>query len=379
MTSNGAQEYDIATIRQLLLAAFIPEELHRFCYDHPTFRPIVDLFGPGLGKADMVDRVVEYCDRHVLLDELLAEVKQVNPRQYARFESALLVTRLEKPPTEPAPKPAPEKPTIAPPPAKAIEPPRRDEPAQPTPEVLTITKPIHLELVRVPAGEFQMGSVVARDPDAEDDELPPHTVHVPEFYIGQYPVTNCQYQAFVRATGLGAPDHWEEGTIPRSEDNHPVVCVRWHDAIAFCDWLGRETKRPFRLPTEAEWEKAARGTDGRIYPWGDEPPNEDRCNFGETILDTTTIGRHSPQGDSPYGCADMAGNVWEWCQSLYRSYPYRARDGREDQQERGKRVLRGGARWLDAQHVRCAARSTYSSRDHWYYDIGFRVAMDPLG
>jgi formylglycine-generating enzyme required for sulfatase activity len=136
-----------------------------------------------------------------------------------------------------------------------------------------------------------------------------------------------------------------------------VVKVSWHDAVAFCDWLSRETKRPFRLPTEAEWEKAARGTDGRIYPWGDDPPDENLCNFNNNVGDATPIGRYSPQGDSPYRCADMAGNVWEWCHSLFiRPYPYQAGDGREVQEKAGIRVLRGGSFAGSQGNVRCACR-----------------------
>jgi formylglycine-generating enzyme required for sulfatase activity len=377
MASNDAQGYNIAAIRQLLLAAFTPEELRRFCYDRPDFRPVVDLFGPGLGFSAMVDQVVEYCDRRVLLDELLAEVKQTNPRQYARFEATLLVTRLEKPPAETVIKPTTDKPSIARPPAKAIEAPRRDGPAQAMPEVLTITKPIHLELVVVPAGEFLMGSVVATDKDAQDNELPRHTIRVPEFAIGKYPVTNSQYWFFAQATGHPAPRHWQGDTPPRQKSNHPVVTLSWKDAVAFCDWLSRETKEPYRLPTEAEWEKAARGTDGRIYPWGDEPPDEKKCNFNSNIRKTTPVDRYSPTGDSPYGCADMAGNVYEWCHSLHKPYPYRAGDGREDLKAGGFRVLRGGSGWTSAQLVRCASR-VRDFPDGWTYPVGFRIARGPL-
>ena len=341
--SNDAQDYDIATIRQLLLAAFTPEDLGRFCYDRPTFRPVVNRFGPGHGLDDMVDELITYCDNYRYLPELLAELKQHNPRQYARFIE-------------------PETP--------------RDEPGPPTPELLTISHPISLHLVRVPAGGFQMGSVVARDQLAPDAELPPHPVRLSEFHIGRYPVTNTQYQAFVQAAGRRVPDHWERGRIPGGKANHPVVNVSWQDALAFCGWLAQESGQPIRLPTEAEWEKAARGMDGRIYPWGDEPPDESRCNFNSHVGDTTTIGRYSPQGDSPYGCADMAGNVWEWCQSLYRPYPYQAGDGREDLDQQGPRVLRGGAFLHDAGSVRCAYRNG-GDPSYWLNIRGFRVVVAP--
>ena len=258
--------------------------------------------------------------------------------------------------------------------------PRGGEPPGPTPEILTITNPIYLDLVRVPAGEFLMGSVVARDKDAQDHEFPPHRVHVPEFYIGQYPVTNLQYAALVKAGHSEAPRYWEDGEILPGKENHPVVEVSWRDALVFCAWLSGETGQPFRLPTEAEWEKAARGTDGRIYPWGDQPPDETRCNFGKKEGGTTTIGRYSPQGDSPYGCADMAGNVWEWCQSLYRPYPYWAGGGREDPRAGGHRVVRGGSFDSDRRYVRCAVRRSGRTNLRFNYR-GYRVVLapDPTG
>jgi formylglycine-generating enzyme required for sulfatase activity len=155
-----------------------------------------------------------------------------------------------------------------------------------------------------------------------------------------------------------------------------VVEVSWHDAVEFCDWLRAETGLRFHLPTEAEWEKAARGTEHRIYPWGDEPPDEARCNFGMHIRDTTTIGRYSPQGDSPYGCADMAGNVCEWCQSLFRPYPYQGGDGREDLEVDGPRVRRSGAFFDSQRNVRCAYRGAYDPY-YWFNHLGFRVVVAP--
>ena len=362
--------HNIRAIRDLLETAFSVEELRGlFSFaENRDLRPVADQFTPEDSKPAMVRKAVEYCRSRFLLDELLAEVKDANPRAYERFEPELIIAGTEQSGEE--------------------------EPAAgPTPEILTITSPISLRLVRIPAGEFLMGSVAARDEHAQDDEFPPHSVYVPEFYIGQYPVTNLQYQAFVKATERQAPYGWESGGIPNGKVNHPVADVGWQSALAFCAWLSEETGRPFRLPTEAEWEKAARGTDGRIYPWGDEPPNETLCNYDKKVGDTTLIGRYSPHGDSPYGCADMAGNVSEWCQSLWRFYPYSAGDGREEMEEFGPRILRGGSWYHGLQLLRCAYRaSSHTSSwitiprasragsypDHWIIIPGFRVAMGPL-
>jgi formylglycine-generating enzyme required for sulfatase activity len=244
--------------------------------------------------------------------------------------------------------------------------------AHPTPEVFTLSQPIHLELVRVPAGEFLMGSDPAIDGDTRDDEQPQQRVQVPELYIGRYPVTVAQFRAFVEATGFRPrnPDSL------RAPDDHPVVWVSRRETLAFCEWLSRETGWAFRLPTEAEWEKAARGADGRIWPWGNRWDGA-RCNTRESGTGgTTPVGHFSPAGDSPYGAADMAGNVWEWCQSLYQPYPYQAGDGREDLGANGPWVLRGGSR-LDARdYARCARRNR-SPQDFGYDDVGFRVVLAP--
>ena len=156
-----------------------------------------------------------------------------------------------------------------------------------------------------------MGSDPKVDKDAFGDEQPQHRLYLPEFYIGKYPVTNEQYAAFVKATRQAAPQHWKNGQIPAGKENHPVVDVSWKDAVAFCRWLSQASGKTIRLPTEAEWEKAARGDDGRIYPWGDKPPTKELCNFGGNVGDTTPVGQY-PAGASPCGALDMAGNVWEW-------------------------------------------------------------------
>jgi formylglycine-generating enzyme required for sulfatase activity len=236
------------------------------------------------------------------------------------------------------------------------------------------------EMVLIPAGEFLMGSDPRKDKDASGDEQPQHTLYLPDYYIARTPVTNAQYAAFVQATGYEQPWHWEGEKPPQGREDHPVVYVYWHDAVAYCNWLSEVTGRDYRLPSEAEWEKAARGTDGRIYPWGSKPPGEGRCNSGNKVGESTPVGRYSPQGDSPYGCADMAGNVWEWTRSLYGGYPYDPGDGREDL-EAGQdvlRVLRGGSFLSVAWDVRCAFRGWGPPDDRRGGDGGFRVVASPV-
>jgi formylglycine-generating enzyme required for sulfatase activity len=275
------------------------------------------------------------------------------------------------------------------------------------PDLLTITSPIRLELVRIPAGEFLMGSDPAKDKDAYDYDKPQHRIYVAEFDIGKYPVTVAQFSAFVTATdhrtqaeerGYGwvliGDRGWEQvqgadwrhprgpKTNIAAKADHPVVQVSWHDAVAFCRWLGQVTGQAFRLLSEAEWEKAARGTDGRIYPWGSQPPDDKRCNFDGNVGDTTAVGTY-PTGASPYGALDMAGNVWEWTRSLWGKgwqkpdfgYPYDPTDGREKMNAPDTvwRVLRGGSWYDDRKFVRCACRSG-SIPDHWSGNFGFRVA-----
>lgn len=245
---------------------------------------------------------------------------------------------------------------------------------------LVITEPITMELVRVPAGEFLMGSDPAVDSYANEDDQPQHTVELPEVYIGKYEVTNTQYAAFVEATGHRTPFHWHDDIVPQGEENHPVVWINWDDAALFAEWLGDQTGMDIRLPSEAEWEKACRGTDGRLYPWGDSTPDAERVNYNGNVDATTQVGSYSPQGDSPYDLADMAGNVWEWTRTLFADYPYMTNDGREDLEASGRQVMRGGAfYWGDRKSVRCAERDgqwmvARSFRDD---DVGFRVVWHP--
>jgi formylglycine-generating enzyme required for sulfatase activity/tetratricopeptide (TPR) repeat protein len=230
---------------------------------------------------------------------------------------------------------------------------------------LTLAPGVEMTFVRIPAGEFLMGSSNA-DEEALDDEKPQHRVQLDEYWMGKYPVTVAQFAAFVEATGYKTPLNIYVGQT----FNHPVVDVRWDDAIAFCQWASQTTGQEVRLPTEAEWEKAARGTDGRIWPWGNEPPDSTRCNF-DIETDTTPVGLYSPRGDSPYGCADMVGNALQWTSSLHRPYPY-DRDDREDMAAEGARAVRGGD-WSDFRDfTRCATRY-HIKPDLCDTMVGFRV------
>jgi formylglycine-generating enzyme required for sulfatase activity len=256
----------------------------------------------------------------------------------------------------------------------------------PAPQKRLIPKqPFEPEMILIPAGEFLMGSDPQQDKDARNEELPQHRLYLPSYYLAKTPVTNTQYRAFVAATGHKAPQGWTNSAPPRGEEDHPVVNVTWYDARDYSQWLSEVTGRGYGLPSEAEREKAARGTYGRIYPWGDQWDGT-RCNSHESGLDKTTSVHSHAQGASPYGALDMAGNVWEWTRSLwgwnlegpnYR-YPYRPTDGRE-RLDAGKevfRVLRGGAFDDDHRLVRCACRLG-DGPDLWGWGVGFRVVVRP--
>lgn len=198
-------------------------------------------------------------------------------------------------------------------------------------------------MVLIPAGTFLAG------PDRVDMALE-------AFYIDRTPVTNAEYKEFVAATGWEEPAHWRRGTWPEGKADHPVVQVTWESAMAYAQWAGK------RLPMEAEWEKAARGTDGRVWPWG-STFLKDHCNTGESgIWDTTPVGKYSPDGDSPYGLVDMAGNVWEWIggKSSALRMPLRGGDWLDDAQQATTfyRRMHTPKRKNDFVGFRCAADGT---------------------
>lgn len=239
-------------------------------------------------------------------------------------------------------------------------------------ETLTLAPGTNLELVRIPGGEFWMGSDPEKDPQAKTDEQPQHQVFLDGYFIGKYPITVAQFAAFVKAT-----DYKSNASLDlKQKADHPAVEVAWKDAVAFCEWASEVTGRKVVLPSEAQWEKAARGSDGRIYPWGDEAPDANRCNFNNNVKATTPVGKYSPQGDSPYGCADMAGNVWEWCADWYAGdYYQKSPAANPPGPAKGeRRVLRGGSFDFLASHVRCAYRGR-NDPDLWNIYDGFRVVV----
>ena len=216
------------------------------------------------------------------------------------------------------------------------------------------------EMVLVPAGEFLVGS------NESNDEKPPHRVYLDAYSIDKYETTNALYKRFMDATGPPAPSDWTNSRF--NELNQPVVGVSWHDADAYCKWAGK------RLPTEAEWEKAARGTDGRKYPWG-EQWDASRANSTESKLGKTAPVGSYPSGASPYGAQDMAGNAWEWVADWYDSTYYKNSPERNPKgpDSGTSRVLRGGSWGRYAIYLRSASRS-YSTPDKRFSDIGFRCA-----
>ena len=258
-------------------------------------------------------------------------------------------------------------------------------------------------MIEIPAGEFLMGSTkkeieryIKKFPDVDKRllkrEYSQHKVFLESYKIGKYPITNNEFEEFVRSTGYvtlaeregfgyvfnpsfssvkGAD--WKHPLGPSSnilsKRKHPVVQVSWYDTVEFCRWLSNKTGKKYYLPTEAQWEKAARGKNARVFPWGNKR-NPEICNADFRFRGTTLVGKFSPQSDSPFGCADMSGNVFEWTSTTIGSidpwpskfnYPYRSDDGREDQKVKTRRVGRGGS----------------YSRSEAYCRTGFRFADPP--
>lgn len=263
--------------------------------------------------------------------------------------------------------------------------------------------PRQAPMIRVEGGDYVIGSGTGAPPNPAD-EGPAHTVSLEPFAIDEYEVTNAQFARFVNALDVdpgetggdmniendrgelvyeGTDDDAHIGPVngrfaatARHED-HPANEVTWYGSRDYCAWRGA------RLPTEAEWEAAARGFERRTYPWGGEPPTDGRARFGAGWNETAPVGSH-PAGATPDGVQDLAGNVSEWTSTLYRPYPYHAGDGREDLTAVGERVTRGGNHDYSGaggsagggtEPLLCAARTGFS-RDFYegHHQIGFRCA-----
>jgi len=237
-------------------------------------------------------------------------------------------------------------------------------------------------MVYVPAGEFMMGSsdksiemylqmFIYRRPSRFANEQPQHTVYLDAFYIDKYEVTNAQYQEFMAATGHPAPPYWDNELYNQPEQ--PVMCVTWEDARTYAEWVGK------RLPTEAEWEKSARGMDGRIWPWGNEwdaaKLNGNDVGTVDGYVYSSPVGSF-PQGVSPYGVHDMAGNVWEWCEDWYDEnyYSYSPKINPKGPASGDNHVLRGGDWSMNLDFTRCASRFGLSPGSIL---TGFRCAKSP--
>lgn len=242
----------------------------------------------------------------------------------------------------------------------------------------TIARPkpdVKFDWIVIPGGAFMMGSNPYQDKLAASDEMPQHQLSLSRFCISRFPITILQYGSFLNATGHAAPKLWDSLGVGNGREDHPITNVSWYDAQSFCEWAD------VKLPSEAEWEKAARGRDGRLYPWGDQQPQRGRGNYDRILDDTSPVGAF-PDGDSPYGVSDLAGNVLEWTRSNWGTdfasaqygYPYYAGDGRENSGTDRKmlRTLRGGAFNLGEACLRCTFR-TGGVPGRGRPNIGFRV------
>jgi toxoflavin biosynthesis protein ToxD len=254
---------------------------------------------------------------------------------------------------------------------------------------VVLAPPFEPKMIWIPAGKFLMGSTKEQatqafrdgvDKDWVEQEQPQHTVELSDYSIGKYPITNREYQFFVQDTRYNPPSGWIGDRFPAENGNHPVVNISWYDAVNYSKWLSDKTKKQYRLPTEAEWEKAARGEDGLIYPWGSKFDPKSSNTLEAQIGDTSEVGQFSPYGDSPYGCADMAGNVWEWCADWFDAEEYKNKDRIKDPQGPlvgTYRVLRGGSFASSPGSVRCAHRNRLH-RSNFDLRYGFRVVSSPI-
>ena len=224
------------------------------------------------------------------------------------------------------------------------------------------------QLVRIPEGWFLMGSDTGRD-----EERPAHRVWVDAFWMAVFQVRNAEYAEFLKATGTSPPPQWNDPHFSHPEQ--PVVAVSWVDAVAYCRWLSGVTGRSYRLPTEAEWERAARGgMEGKLFPWGGEPPESRPEYHARWKVAPEPVGRYAPNA---FGLYDICENVHEWCSDWYRADYYRVSPEHNPQGpvDGSRRASRGGSWRHHIKIARCSARSSIPP-EYQYADYGFRVASD---
>lgn len=317
---------DNAQLRKFITTYFNEEELDTFRFDY--FDEVE--FANSMTPTERAKTLIAYCRRRDRIPQLLEKLEKERPQPFQTTFGT------------------------SPPPQKI-----NASNTAPTDKDRFIHEKTGLEFIRIPAGDFLYG----------DEEL--KTIYLPEYWISKTLITQEIYQKFINANptyqvpyydSSGAkPYNWDQQkrTYPADKADHPVVLVSWHDAAAFADWAR------LRLPTEQEWEKAARGTDGRQYPWGNDW-RESHCNTVEAGLGKTSfVGKYSPQGDSPYGCVDMSGNVWEWTASYHEL-------GSENWVLRGNSWIGG---WRDAR----MGWGLYSPQFYGEDDIGFRLVAPIFG
>jgi formylglycine-generating enzyme required for sulfatase activity/tRNA A-37 threonylcarbamoyl transferase component Bud32 len=379
--------------------------------DQPSLQPdqhAERLIPPGQPDAQTLSPV----ERLATLEKAEAEARErrrMAPILRAQAESQARAAGLS--PTQPLPQASDTRPVspgvvqaASPAPAPAIRP--------LDPLLVTLAAGVELRFVRVPASKFWMGSDMERDKNAELDETPQHAVFLEDFQVGKFPVTNRQFEAFITASGYRTEaeqrgrsavynpqiEKWEaqpgacwrqprgrESTLAGLQD-HPVVHVTWNDANAFCEWATQFSTLPVRLPSEPEWEKAARGVYAHAYPWGSQLPDGTRANFFDASIKTGWSGRaqandgymytspvgNYPAGASPCGAQDMAGNTWEWTADWYDVYP--GGDTRVSNVfGRQRRVLRGGS-WSNQASFLCCANRFSQPPEHASDIAGFRCA-----
>ncbi len=268
----------------------------------------------------------------------------------------------------------------------------------------TVVDDGHGDYVLVPAGPFKMGDNFG---DGEARERPVHVVELDSFYIARYEMTNGEWKKFRDDPGYEDAKFWPEGRIvPKDQspywndarnhgggtpdsDNYPLLGVNWDSAAAYCNWLSSKTRKKYRLPTEAEWEKAARGTDQRRYPWGNEIDHSYANYVGAQPFDTGSIvgfydsskrgAVETRSNKSPYGAYDMAGNVMEWCQDWYSRnyYSFSPRKDPKGPATGAYRVLRGGTFFNEAFDLRTYARSAAWPSFQGHRMVGFRAVREP--